>query len=38
MSNEKLSDNERLKGQSDYLHGTIEQDLSEQLTGGLSRG
>ena len=34
MSNEKLSDNERLKGQSDYLHGTIEQDLSEQLTGG----
>ena len=34
MSNEKLSDNERLKGKSDYLHGTIEQDLSEQLTGG----
>lgn len=34
MSNEKLSDNERLKGQSDYLHGTIEQDLNEQLTGG----
>lgn len=36
MSNEtpKLSDNERLKGQSDYLHGTIAQDLGEQLTGG----
>ena len=34
MSNEKLSDNERLKGQSDYLDGAIEQDLSEQLTGG----
>ncbi len=36
MSNEtpKLSDNERLKGQSDYLHGTIAKDLGEQLTGG----
>lgn len=30
----KLSDNERLKGQSDYLHGTISSDLGEQLTGG----
>ncbi|MCP2040155.1 sulfite reductase (NADPH) hemoprotein beta-component [Neisseria sp. HSC-16F19] len=28
------SDNERLKEQSDYLHGTIAQDLGEQLTGG----
>ncbi len=36
MSNDKpkLSDNERLKGQSDYLHGTIADDLGEQLTGG----
>ncbi|MCS4532853.1 assimilatory sulfite reductase (NADPH) hemoprotein subunit [Neisseria montereyensis] len=30
----KLSDNERLKGQSDYLKGTIKEDLQEQLTGG----
>lgn len=30
----KLSDNERLKDQSHYLEGTIERDLSEQLTGG----
>ena len=30
----QLSDNERLKGQSDYLHGSIAQDLGEQLTGG----
>ncbi|MDO4997031.1 MAG: assimilatory sulfite reductase (NADPH) hemoprotein subunit [Neisseria sp.] len=34
MSTIKLSDNERLKDQSDYLHGTIQQDLSEQITGG----
>ncbi|WP_439287772.1 assimilatory sulfite reductase (NADPH) hemoprotein subunit [Lonepinella sp. BR2904] len=37
MSNEqkpKLSDNERLKDQSDYLHGTISNDLGEQITGG----
>lgn len=31
---EKYSDNERLKEQSNYLHGTIVKDLSEQLTGG----
>lgn len=30
----KLSDNERLKSESDYLHGTITQDLKEQITGG----
>ena len=30
----KLSDNERLKDQSDYLHGTISHDLGEQITGG----
>lgn len=35
MSNfPKLSDNERLKGDSNYLEGTIKQDLAEQLTGG----
>ena len=36
MSNDKpkLSDNERLKGQSDYLHGSIKEDLGEQITGG----
>lgn len=33
-SPQKLSDNERLKGQSDYLHGTIANDLNEQITGG----
>ncbi|TCJ95819.1 sulfite reductase (NADPH) hemoprotein beta-component [Volucribacter psittacicida] len=32
-----LADNERLKDQSDYLHGTIAQDLNEQLTGGFSK-
>lgn len=31
---EKLSDNERLKTESNYLHGTIAKDLNEQLTGG----
>lgn len=34
MTTLKPSDNERLKAQSDYLHGTISQDLGEQLTGG----
>ena len=29
-----LSDNERLKRQSDYLHGTITDDLQDGLTGG----
>lgn len=29
-----LSDNERLKRQSDYLHGTISDDLQDGLTGG----
>ncbi|WIM81817.1 assimilatory sulfite reductase (NADPH) hemoprotein subunit [Gallibacterium anatis] len=32
-----LTDNERLKGESDYLHGTIAQDLNEQLTGGFNK-
>lgn len=32
-----LADNERLKGESDYLHGTIAADLNEQLTGGFNK-
>ena len=31
-----LSDNERLKGQSNFLRGTIEADLKDQLTGGFN--
>ncbi|MDD2843296.1 MAG: NADPH-dependent assimilatory sulfite reductase hemoprotein subunit, partial [Tolumonas sp.] len=34
MSNEKLSDNERLKGESERLRGTITDDLANSLTGG----
>ena len=34
MSNEKLSDNERLKGESERLRGTITDDLANPLTGG----
>lgn len=41
MSNDKqfvvegtLSDNERIKGESNFLRGTIAQDLKEDLTGG----
>lgn len=34
MSNEKLSDNERLKEQSERLRGTITDDLANPLTGG----
>lgn len=34
MSNEKLSDNERLKGDSERLRGTISNDLDNPLTGG----
>ncbi len=29
-----LADNERLKGESNFLRGTIEQDLQDPLTGG----
>ena len=29
----KPSDNERLKDQSDYLHGTISHDLTDGITG-----
>lgn len=36
MTAPKLSDNERLKTESDYLHGTIAADLKEQLTGGFN--
>lgn len=31
----KLADAERLKKQSNYLRGTIKEDLEEGLTGGL---
>lgn len=34
MSNDKLSDNERLKGDSERLRGTITDDLANPLTGG----
>ncbi len=34
MSKEKLSDNERLKGESKHLRGTISVDLVNPLTGG----
>ncbi len=32
----KLADNERLKAESNYLRGSIEQDLTEQVTGGFN--
>ncbi|PMH44361.1 sulfite reductase subunit beta [Vibrio sp. 10N.286.49.B3] len=32
-----LADNERLKGQSNFLRGTIEQDLGDQITGGFTQ-
>lgn len=32
----KFADNERLKTESDFLRGTIAQDLKEQLTGGFN--
>ncbi|SFR12542.1 assimilatory sulfite reductase (NADPH) hemoprotein subunit [Poseidonocella sedimentorum] len=32
----KLSDNERLKRESDFLRGTIEADLQDPITGGFS--
>ncbi|MCE0493457.1 assimilatory sulfite reductase (NADPH) hemoprotein subunit [Vibrio salinus] len=31
-----LSDNERLKGESDFLRGTIEFDLKDRITGGFT--
>ncbi|GHA66670.1 assimilatory sulfite reductase (NADPH) hemoprotein subunit [Photobacterium aphoticum] len=36
MSEQKLSDNERLKRESNFLRGTIETDLSDQITGGFT--
>ena len=36
MSELKLSDNERMKGESNFLRGTIEQDLKDDLTGGFT--
>ncbi|PSV11949.1 sulfite reductase subunit beta [Photobacterium kishitanii] len=36
MTEKKLSDNERLKRQSNFLRGTIEQDLSDRITGGFT--
>ncbi|WP_417618758.1 assimilatory sulfite reductase (NADPH) hemoprotein subunit [Oceanisphaera sp.] len=36
MSKQKLSDNERMKGESNFLRGTIEQDLQDELTGGFT--
>lgn len=32
----KLADNERLKEESDYLRGTIEEDLKDRITGGFT--
>ncbi|KTG22181.1 sulfite reductase subunit beta [Pseudoalteromonas sp. XI10] len=34
--NVKLSDNERLKRESNFLRGTIEQDLKDEITGGFT--
>ncbi|TCW00082.1 assimilatory sulfite reductase (NADPH) hemoprotein subunit [Biostraticola tofi] len=36
MSNDKLSDNERLKSKSSLLRGTISDDLTDNLTGGFN--
>lgn len=36
MSEQKLSDNERIKGQSNFLRGTIADDLKDDLTGGFT--
>ncbi|ALS99003.1 assimilatory sulfite reductase (NADPH) hemoprotein subunit [Lacimicrobium alkaliphilum] len=33
---QKLSDNERIKGQSNFLRGTIAEDLKDDLTGGFN--
>ncbi|WP_318490377.1 assimilatory sulfite reductase (NADPH) hemoprotein subunit [Photobacterium leiognathi] len=36
MTDQKLSDNERLKRESNFLRGTIEQDLGDRMTGGFT--
>ena len=32
----KLADNERLKRESNFLRGTIEEDLQDRVTGGFT--
>ncbi len=32
----KLSDNERLKSESNFLRGTIAEDLKDRITGGFT--
>lgn len=36
MSEQKLSDNERLKRESNFLRGTIADDLQDRMTGGFT--
>ncbi|WEM42063.1 assimilatory sulfite reductase (NADPH) hemoprotein subunit [Photobacterium sp. DA100] len=36
MSEQKLSDNERLKRESNFLRGTIVKDLNDRITGGFT--
>ncbi|WP_318517954.1 assimilatory sulfite reductase (NADPH) hemoprotein subunit [Photobacterium leiognathi] len=36
MTDQKLSDNERLKRESNFLRGTIELDLGDRMTGGFT--
>jgi len=36
MSEQKLSDNERIKRESNFLRGTIAEDLNDELTGGFT--
>ncbi|WP_273858316.1 assimilatory sulfite reductase (NADPH) hemoprotein subunit [Photobacterium sp. GSS17] len=36
MSEQKLSDNERLKRESNFLRGTISDDLQDRMTGGFT--
>ncbi|MGF1702676.1 assimilatory sulfite reductase (NADPH) hemoprotein subunit [Photobacterium makurazakiensis] len=36
MSEQKLSDNERLKRESNFLRGSIVEDLSDKITGGFT--
>ncbi|PSU31323.1 assimilatory sulfite reductase (NADPH) hemoprotein subunit [Photobacterium lutimaris] len=36
MSEQKLSDNERLKRESNFLRGTIVEDLNNRITGGFT--
>ncbi|MBY5948475.1 assimilatory sulfite reductase (NADPH) hemoprotein subunit [Photobacterium rosenbergii] len=36
MSEQKLSDNERLKRESNFLRGTIVEDLNDRITGGFT--